>query len=473
MDGGEAGAAKGATVSAARAGGEREGRERREGPWGWFGARVPFDPRRVRFFYGWVILAAGSFAMVAAAPVAPPGMSPFVDPMLAALALGRGEFSLAYLLGTLVAGVATLCLGGWIDRVGVRRICTASFVLLGVSLALLGLIDRWLTEVAAWRVTLVLAAVFAGARLFGLGVVMTAVRIMLVRWFVRRRNFAVAVSGAVVSLCFSAAPTVFLFAVEGLGWRQTWWVLGGLFATVFAAVAWVFFRDSPEEVGLGSDETLPERAGRARRPAPPDGPDVAARVAFRTGVFYVFTGGIVLNCLLGTGVSFNLASIGAEQGLAKSVALALFVPSALVNLAVTAWFGTVGARSEPRWLLRTLTVGLGLDLLGLFHLAEAWGRVVFVLGSGTAWACFGLLLSTPWPRYFGRAELGRISGAVSGTMIVSTATGPFLFGACLEHLGSYRPAFGLIAGLLALYLWPAWRVRRAPGAGSGAPPAAG
>jgi MFS family permease len=442
-------------------GGNTDG-ERRAGPCGLFAARRPFDPARVPVFYGWILLGVGSLAMLAAAPVSPPGMSPFVDPMLAAFGLERGQFSLAYMAGTLAAGVATMFLGGVIDRVGVRRICTWSFVLLGLSLASLGWLDRRLEGAPGWLVVVVLGLAFAGTRFFGLGLVMTAVRLMLVRWFVRRRNFAMAASGTIISLGFSVAPVVLLAAVNGFGWRETWVGLGALFATVFAVMAWAFFRDTPGEVGLGTDEALPTRAGGDARPPVADGPDVPAREALRSAPFYVFTGGIVLNCVLGTGVSFNLASIGAEQGLTKGVALALFMPSALVNLAVTAWFGTVGARAQPRVILRLLTVGLGLDLVGLWALDEAWGRAVFILGSGTAWACFGLLLSVPWPRYFGRAHLGDISGRVSGTMIVSTATGPVIFGWSHDHFGSYQPALAAVGAALLLFLWPAWRIRAAP-----------
>jgi MFS family permease len=434
---------------------------RRGGRFGMFAPRRPFDPAQVPFFYGWALLVVGSIAMVAAAPVSPPGMSPFVDPMLAAFGLERGQFSLAYMGGTLVAGLATMFLGGTIDRVGVRRVCTFSFALLGLSLAALGWLDRRLTGAPGWLVVAMLGLAFAGTRFFGLGLMMTAVRLMLVRWFVRRRNFAMAVSGTIISLGFSVAPVFLLAAVNGFGWRETWFGLGALFATVFAAMAWAFFRDTPGEVGLGTDEDLPARARRDARPPAADGPDVTARRAMRSAPFYVFTGGIVLNCVLGTGVSFNLASIGAEQGLSKGVALALFMPAALVNLAVTAWFGTVGSRVQPRVILRLLTVGLGLDLAGLWALDEAWGRAVFIVGSGTAWACFGLLLSVPWPRYFGRAHLGEISGRVSGTMIVSTATGPVFFGWIYDRFGSYEPALAAVGAVLLLFLWPAWRIRPA------------
>ena len=44
--------------------------------------RIPFDPARLPFFYGWVIAVVGTFGMIATVPATPPGFAPFVDPMM-------------------------------------------------------------------------------------------------------------------------------------------------------------------------------------------------------------------------------------------------------------------------------------------------------------------------------------------------------------------------------------------------------
>ena len=52
-------------------------------------ADVPFAPRRVPFFYGWVVVAAATSGVLFSIPGQTMGVSVFTDSLLEATGLGR------------------------------------------------------------------------------------------------------------------------------------------------------------------------------------------------------------------------------------------------------------------------------------------------------------------------------------------------------------------------------------------------
>ncbi len=49
----------------------------------------PFDPARFPFFYGWIVLSAGTLGILMSAPGQTVGVSVFTDSLIEALAIER------------------------------------------------------------------------------------------------------------------------------------------------------------------------------------------------------------------------------------------------------------------------------------------------------------------------------------------------------------------------------------------------
>ena len=60
----------------------------------------PFAVRNVPFFYGWVVMIAGTIGVLCSAPGQTVGVSVFTDHLMAATGLTRVQLSLTYLVGT-------------------------------------------------------------------------------------------------------------------------------------------------------------------------------------------------------------------------------------------------------------------------------------------------------------------------------------------------------------------------------------
>ncbi len=65
----------------------------------------PFPVSKFPFFYGWVILAAGTIGILMSIPGQTMGVSVFTESLLSDLQINRNNLSLAYLVGTLGSGL--------------------------------------------------------------------------------------------------------------------------------------------------------------------------------------------------------------------------------------------------------------------------------------------------------------------------------------------------------------------------------
>jgi len=410
----------------------------------WLRPDRPFDVRNRGGYYGWVILAVGTLGMSAAVPGSPPGMSVFVDAMLEALALGRDQFAMAYMIGTVAAGLSAPFAGRLIDRYGSRFIAGIAFVALGLVLVYMGLVDRLHAFLAGgrqlpWLAFVLVTFAFGGMRLAGVGFALTACRSMVFRWFEGRRGWAAGVNGVLLAIAFSSAPTLFNGLSDSLGWRGTWIALGLFFVFGMTLLAYVFFRDSPEACGVavetgGADkhEELKTRVPVAR--------DFTGREAVRTGVFWIIAAGLALNALIGTGISFHIVALGAEHGIPPDRAVLLFPPIALFHISTTLALGAIADKIRIKFALMLMVVGQSLALIGAARLDDPFFRWMYIGGSGVGWGAFGILLNLPWPRFFGRRYLGSINGWVTSVTLVMSAMGPYVFGLAAAASGSFDPA---------------------------------
>ena len=62
-----------------------------------FSAEFPFSPKKVSFYYGWVILGVAMLASISSIPGQTAGFSPFTEPLLERLGITRTQLSSCYL----------------------------------------------------------------------------------------------------------------------------------------------------------------------------------------------------------------------------------------------------------------------------------------------------------------------------------------------------------------------------------------
>ena len=409
---------------------------------GFWAVRTPFAPSRCPFFYGWVIVFAATIGSIFSIPGQTMGFSVFTDVLIEELGLTRVELSSAYCLGTVASGLTLPWLGRLLDRWGERRMAVASVIATGLVLFYLANCDsvsKLLGQLmpASIAAFVVISLGFYMIRAAAQGVLSMTCRNVIGKWFDHKRGLALAISGVLVSFCYSFAPRGLDWMIKKYGFDGAWLVMGASTIVIMAPLAWLLFRDTPEQDGLEMDGGKVSDKGSSN----PDlhiHVDFTRREALRDYSFWVFNFTFSFYGLFATAFTFHILSLAKDYNFENERILSLFIPIAAISVITNLIFGSINARLRLKWLLFVMNLGSLSATLGMLFLDRSEGVLGYVLGNGIASGGFVSLTGIVFPRFYGRKHLGAISGVNMSAMVIASGLGPLLFGLCHHYSGSYR-----------------------------------
>ncbi len=404
----------------------------------------PFSVSKIPFFYGWVILAAGTIGILMSIPGQTMGVSVFTESLLADLEINRNHLSLAYLVGTMGSGLLITRAGKLYDRYGARVMAFIAGVMLGVMLLYLTRVDRLAASMAeaAWLspalITFILLALgFWGIRFFGQGLLTMVSRNMVMKWFNRRRGLANAVLGIFSALGFSVAPKFLDQVILQLEWRGAWIFLALVVGIAFALFVLLIFRDNPEDCGCVADGKLKADSKRRRPPSLPDH-DFTLSEARKTLAFWAFTLGLSLSALYISGLTFHVVSVFEASGLTREQGLGIFIPTSLIAVGIQFLGSYASDYIRLKIILILFGLGMTFSMVGLTMLGGTplayW---MIIAGNGMVWGLYTVLIGVTWPRFYGLKHLGAISGFSLSWTVIGSALGPYMFSVSMDLTGSY------------------------------------
>ena len=416
----------------------------------------PFAPARLPFFYGWGILVVATLGVIMSIPGQTMGVSVFTDHLIEATGLSRLQLSAAYLVGTLGSSILLPFGGNFLDRHGSRVTAASATVALAITLCILTRVDRVAVLVAdtlglpsAVPVAGVLLALsFTVLRFSGQGMLTMSSRTMLSKWFERRRGLVAGIAGVFISFGFASAPPILQAIIELGDWRLAWLGLAACVGFGMTIVAWLFYRDNPEECGLrmDGDPLGPESAISSPMHEVPDGsighlddePAYTRGEAIRTAAFWYVTLSVALDAMVFTGLTFHIVDIGKDAGIGGKEAVALFFPIAVVSTSAGLISGWSADRVPVRPLVLIFLVTQLSGFYGASRLDEPLWVGVMIVGWGISGGLFGTILSVAIPGFFGRKHLGAIASLQMSCIVAGSALGPAFLAAAKDQLGSYR-----------------------------------
>ena len=292
--------------------------------------------------------------------------------------------------------------------------------------------------------------------------------------------------GVFVSLGFSLAPLPLAAMIVVFGWRGALFGLA-LMLVVFALVALLLLRDSPQSCGLRADGMDPDDSdSAASTDQSSSGPAATLQEARRSPVFWVYSLGMAVWALFGTAVTYHIVAIFAEAGRDSSAAFAYFFPNSLVAVSVNLLSSWLADRSRLKPFLLLMIIAFICGTWGLINLETQWGYWLMVVGFGSGGGLWGMLSNLAFVRHFGLLHLGEISGLNTSVTVFASAIGPLLFslgkdlrrqlfgcradmcwraccsaGCCCAGAGSIG-ATRALTNAAAILLWPSihWRNQR-------------
>lgn len=414
----------------------------------------PFNPSKLPFFYGWVIVVVATIGVLVSAPGQTMGVSTFTDYLLENIGISRDQISTAYMFGTITSSFILTFAGKIYDKYGARWVSMGASILMALVLVLLSQSDRIIKQVAvnsssayAGVSISILIFFFFMLRFSGQGVLTMVSRNMLMKWFIAHRGLVNGISSVFISLGFSIAPLTFDMLIQGTSWRSAWLLMAVGSGLIFACFAFVFFRDNPEDIGLLPDGQ--KHANKQHNVIIKPFKQYTLHEARKGLTFWLFAIPMAIYALYVTGFTFHLVSLFGEAGIAREKALAIFIPVSFISVSFALVGGWISDRIKLQYLLWILLFGEGVALFSLANLNEGIFFYMFIIGNGVASGIYNVLMAVTWPRFYGRNNLGRITGFVMALIVFGSALGPVIYSFSLSQTGTY--SFGIYF-LLAIIL---------------------
>lgn len=405
-------------------------------------------------FYGWKLVAA-VFTIYLINTAFPYYGGSVLNAMMAKdLGLSRSELGFGFSAFLLFVGLSSPLVGVLVNKLGVRL----TFTLGGLILAL-GAI-----AMAAITSTELQYYLFFGA-ICGLGFSFAGiipVQSVITYWFKHKKPLAMS-----VVLCASGVGSMLAIpalsaAVEFFGndWRVGWYIVCAC-CVVSAALALLFVRNSPEEMGQLPDGDASMEAAALADSAAHNAKGAIHHTdhiwtvaqALRTPAFWLIVFGtsaftMVFNLCIAHGV-VHMQDRGIDNSLAATSVGLLVMASVIGRLGS----GTIGSKIEPRftWCLGLVFMGIGLQTLAMID--SNWQIYVYALGVGAGFGACYVSLATMLGNYFGMAAFAPLLGIVTTVTCIVGALSPAMGGMIYDRLGDYNLAFTLllcVAGIGAL-----------------------
>ncbi len=375
------------------------------------------------------------------------GVSVYTNHLLRNLPVDRVQLSMAYMFGTLGSAALLPMVGRLLDRFGARRMGTVAALGLALALMYLAAVPRLLRLLVAatglparWLAFLLLFAGFLGVRHFGQGQLTVISRTMIGRWFERHRGLVFGISGLFVAFGFGVTPLVLNRLIGTVGWKHSLLVLAGILLGM-ALLAWITFRNAPEECGLRIDG-LDAAAATVEQQLHPE-PGYTSRQAMRTPAFWIFNCGFMWQAMMISAITFHMGRLAQLDAMTAAHAFSVFLPVAAVSTTCDLLCGVLSDRVPLKYLLAFMQFGLCLGLVGLEHYGSSVGFALAAIGLGIGNGLYSLLTGAAWPKLFGRRHLGAIAGLSMGWIVAASAMGPFLFSVALSRTGTFHLALAI------------------------------
>jgi cyanate permease len=282
-------------------------------------------------------------------------------------------------------------------------------------------------------------ACFLCMRFFGQGCLSMVCRVIVGKWFNYRRGIAAAVGSAITSFAFMGGPVLLNWLLGEVGWRNSCLVLMGSVGVGMSVFGWLFFRDNPEECGLVMDGIEDEAwLKKMSKKVTETTKEFTRAEALGTLSFWAFSLGPASAGLIMTAFFFHLTDLGGELGMSRDEVYASIIFFPFINIPTNFIAGWLCNHIRIKWLLCIMMLAEAVGVLGMLNFNEPLGHAMLIGGFGVTGGLFGTLLTVAFPRFFGRAHLGAISGVNMSLMVFSSAIGPYFFSVCRDWSGSYR-----------------------------------
>jgi len=404
-----------------------------------------------RFFYGYIVAAAGFAIWLIGWGTYTPCFSVFFKPLLAEFGWSRAETSLAYSLSFLVQAGLAIMMGWLTDRLGPRIVMTVLGSFLGVSYLLMSQVS------ALWHFQINYALVGG----IGISTLTVPVMVTVSRWFIKKRALMIGIVQAGNGVGGFIFPPIAGWLILTYGWRSAYAIFG-IIALAGMMIAGLFLKRDPRDTGqLPDGERVFMAVEEKRSNSGLNEAGVSLREAIHTRQFWMIAG---IYFSFGFCRSTFLAHIPAHvQDLGFSLAdganiLAVITGSSMFS---RIGMGRVADGIGNRKAFMISFAATTISLLWGLAANDLWKLYLFAFVFGVGWGNQAVLRFSLTSEVFGIASLGLVMGILGVAESVAATFGSYFAGYIFDVFGSYQLVFWLGVGISSTGILLAWLLKPA------------
>ncbi|MFY3552497.1 MFS transporter [Achromobacter sp. LC458] len=363
----------------------------------------------------------------------------------------RSEFSLTDgSLGALYAGATVISaltlsrVGRWIDRTTVPR-----FTVAVVSMLALGCLTMYLCTGPA---SLVVA--FFLLRLCGQGLMVHTALTATARAFSVNRGTAISVVALGLPLGEAVLPSLTVFAILTLGWRNTWMLVGS--SLLLLALVSLRLLSEPRKVKEDCVRTRMEEAREQKLQLPT--PASGETSLWRDRRFQLSMPAILASPFISTGFFFHQVRLASEMRWSMAWVATAFVAYAVARVAGMIAAGPLIDRFAASRVLPVVLIPQMIALLLVAMLGGDWVAIPYFTLFGITSALVNVLATALWVEMFGPTRLASVRASVEAMNVLATGASPLMLGLLIDagvglaHQALACAIYCLLASMLAYRL---------------------
>ncbi len=409
---------------------------------------------RVRFFYGWVIIAV-TFVSMAIGVNVRTAFSLLFPPILTEFGWERGVTAGAFSFGFVVSAAVSPLIGRLMDRMGPRSVME-----LGVALMASGLLLAPLTS-QPWHLYLTIG-VLVGSGSVCLGY--SGQSLFLPNWFIRRRGLAMGLAFAGVGIGSMTLLPWVQFMIDHAGWRSACTAMGLMVLIVLAPIN-LLLRKRPEDLGLLPDGEAAASASSAKPvsnvvDAAWANTDWTLPRALRTARFWWIALGYFGGLYVWYAVQVHQTKYLLDIGFSSAVAVWALGAVSLLGIPGQILLGHVSDRVGREWVWGASCAGFAICFAALMALAQHQSlALVYLMVFAQGALGYGLtsIMGAVVVEIFQGKHYGSIFGTIMVLALAGGAAGPWVTGALHDLTGNYSLAFAIAIGMSALSALAIWQ----------------
>ena len=396
-----------------------------------------------------LILAVGTLGIIMSSPGQTYSFSIFIEEFINDLGISRTLVSSLYTIGTISGSLALPYIGRQIDKYGSRKMVIVITLAFGAAIVFMGTV----------RNVVMLVSGFIFMRMLGQSSMVIVSRNVINQWWVQRRGFVMGISTLLSSVLGTGLfPNIINFLIPRFGWRSAYFVLAAIIVGFMIPIGYFFFRDKPELFGLlpdgkSKDEVPPSSSQKILPTLERVEENWTANEAMKTSAFWLILFGIGAFNMLITGLTFHIVSIFVDNGLTPAMAAAVFFPMSITTSLLGIPGGWLTDRIEAKYILSFGLWMLVATILFSAFISSPQLGVLYGISMGITNASVQVVGNVIWANYFGRENLGAISGITATFGAAASGLGPLVYGVGRDLAGNYWPSLWISAifpGILAI-----------------------